>query len=109
MSDYDRRQYKMMLELLNAFDARIVGLHKIIADLEALLLLLQDTDKVWRNEFYKQWAMLEDVYADALDKGFKQLPPDPQKLVEDAIQGLRQLVEERIDTTADTESGDATP
>lgn len=98
-----------MLELLNAFDARDVGLHKIITDLEALLLLLQDTDKAWRNEFHKQWAMLEDVYADALDKGFKQLPPDSQKLVEDAAQRLRQLVQERIGTTADAESGDATP
>ena len=108
MSDYDRRQYKMMLELLNAFDARSVGLEKIIADLEALLRLLEDTDKVWKRAFHKQWVVLEEVYAVALDRGLKQLPPDSQKLVEDATQGLRQLVQERIGTTADTESGDAT-
>ena len=112
MSDYDQRQYSMMLRLLKAFDTRSVGLGKLIVDLEALLGCLQDTEKAWKNSFYRQWGMLEDVYADALDKGLEQLPPDSENLIEDDIQNLRRLVQERIDTTpgaaTGTESGDAT-
>jgi hypothetical protein len=98
MSDYDQRQYKLMLELLKAFDKRSLGLRKLIADLEALLVCLQDTDEEWKESFHKQWGRLEDVYADALDKGYKQLPQDDQTRVEDAIYHLQQLVQKRIDS-----------
>ncbi|MGC8559146.1 MAG: hypothetical protein ACP5O1_00530 [Phycisphaerae bacterium] len=101
MSDYDRRQFKMMLSILDAFDDRAIGLRKAIDDLEALYRSLEDTPKAWKSLFYKQWAIMEEVYAGALDKGYKQLPPDYQKLIEDAIQNLRRLVQERIDVTED--------
>ena len=91
----------MMFELLKAFDQRDRGLRKIIADLEALLGSLQHADRGWKDSFYEQWAILEDVYADALDRGFQQLPPDYQKLVDDAVQNMRRLVQQRIEAAGE--------
>lgn len=94
MDDYDSRQYRLMLDLLNEFDARSVGLRKVITDLEALLGSLKNADTEWKSSFYSHWAILEDVYADALDKGWTQLPSARQAMVEGAASSLRRLVEQ---------------
>lgn len=103
MSDYDSRRFRLMLSVLGAFDERAIGLGKAIADLEVLFRSLRDTAEAWTGVFYKQWAILEEIYAVALDRGFSQLPPGDQKLVEGVMRTLRQLVQERIDATADAE------
>lgn len=92
MLHYDQRQYQLMAELLDNLERRTIGLKKAIPDLEGLLWSLKDVKKPWKDSFYKQWAVLEDVYASALDKGFKELPEDYQKLTDDAIRNMKGLV-----------------
>ena len=92
MSSYDNRQYKLMLERINAFENKKLALKQLIADLEGLLYALQDAPKGWKSSFYEEWAVLEDVYAGVLDEGLKKIPEDSQKLIDGAVGNLKHLV-----------------
>ena len=103
MSDYGQRQFKMMLSILDAFDERAIGLGKAIADLDAIYRSLEGTEKLWKGLFYRKWAVLEEVYAVTLNRKLSQLPSADQKLIDDAIQAIRKLVQERINVASEVE------
>ena len=93
MSDYDNRQYGLMLEQINQFEAKRIDLKHLINGLESLLCALEQADKKWKDAFHSEWGVLEEVYADALDKGYKRLPDTHEKLVERAVCNLKAMVE----------------
>jgi hypothetical protein len=92
MTDYNTRQLNLMLRNLDAIDNRTVNLGNIKARLEGLLNALEDVEKHWRNAFFKQWGVLEDVYADALDQNLQEIPIEHMTLVNDAIREIRKLI-----------------
>src|SRR6478609_5856118 len=104
MLDSDQRTYVRVLEVLRAFDRQSISLGKVIADLEALLGALSATEEYWKVRMSKHWAVLEDAFADALDKEVKVLPDLHKKLVEEAVRGLEKDVLERINLPPTTEA-----
>ena len=97
MSAYDQRQCRLMLERVEEFDSGKLALRKLISDLEALLWALQEIDKHWTEDFHKQWSILEEVYADALARKCKNLPPYSRKLVKSSIEKMKELLKQLLD------------
>jgi hypothetical protein len=64
MSEYDHRQYKLMLENAKVPISTINALKKTIDNLESLIYALEEKDHVWNKQFMSQWWILEDVYAE---------------------------------------------
>jgi hypothetical protein len=79
--DHDARQLGLMLERLDAFDRKEVSLGKLVSSLNGLLSALQDADERWKKDFLRQWGLLEDVHANALDKSFGKVPSEHLVLV----------------------------
>jgi hypothetical protein len=63
MSEYDLRQYQLMLETTNKPISSMNGLRKTIDDLQALLSVLKEKDSEWLSIFMSQWWALEEHYA----------------------------------------------
>jgi hypothetical protein len=93
MSDYDNRQYGLMLEQLNQFESKRIDLKHLITGLESLLGVLEKVDPKWKSAFQSKWGVLEEVYADMLDRGHKELPGLHQDLVAKAVRDLKAMVE----------------
>ena len=93
MSDYDNRQYSLMIEQIKQFESKRIDLKHLISGLESLLCALEQPDKKWKDTFQSEWGVLEEVYADALDKGYKRFPDTHEKLVEKAVRNLKATVE----------------
>lgn len=96
MKDYDLRQLHLMTEQLDAYGRGAMDLGALVSRLDGLQNALPDAGASWRNEFSRQWGVLEDVYADSLDKNLKEIPMEHMSLVGKAIQEIRRLVSERI-------------
>ena len=103
MSEYDNRQYGLMLEQIKQFESKRIDLKHLISGLESLLCALEEADKKWKDTFQSVWGVLEEVYADVLDKGHSHLPDTHQKLVEKAARNLKTMIE----ATLSNEDGDA--
>lgn len=96
MSDYDKRQYTLMLEQLTQFESKQIDLKHLINGLESLLCLLEEADADWKATFQSRWGVLEEVYADILDRGYKNLPDSHQKLIEKSVHDLKEMVESAL-------------
>ncbi len=91
MSDYDNRQYDRMLEQIRNFESKRIDLKHLTNGLESLLCALEEADAAWKSEFQSKWGVLEEVYAVALDQK-RQLTKDDWKLIDTAIQNMKQLL-----------------
>ena len=73
LSDYDRRQLGHMQERLFLYEQGTLNLAALIADLDFLTDALQTVDADWRDAVRREWSILEEVYADALDTAAAEL------------------------------------
>jgi hypothetical protein len=96
MNDYDKRQCASMLEQLTQFESKQIDLKHLISGLESLLGLLEEVDANWKATFQSRWGVLEEVYADMLDRGYKNLPDSHQKLVEKSVHDLKATIESAL-------------
>ena len=67
-TDFDQRQFASMAEHLRRYEHGEADLGSLIAGLEALLLCLEGADENWKAAFRREWGILEEVYAVALDR-----------------------------------------
>ena len=106
MSDYDQRQYRLMLQAVERFEHGKATLSELVASLEALLTVLEATEESWKDTFRYEWGTLETEYAISLDRGELVLPPESMDLVHQAVANIRRFLQERIssDETAFSES-----
>lgn len=63
MSEYDFRQYRLMLDNAMVPISSMNGLRKTIDNLNALLCSIEHKDSEWSSLFMHQWWILEDLYA----------------------------------------------
>lgn len=98
LTNYDARQLRLMLEGLDAFGREAIALRDLISNLEGLLGSLESVDDPWRNAFLKKWGVLEDVYANAIDKSFPTIPTEHLALANRAIVELRRLIMQRLES-----------
>lgn len=94
MVEKNGRQLNLMLESLNAFDNEAISLHAVISRLDGLLNALDGMDDHWRKEFRRHWGLLEDVYANTLDRGYATIPREHMLVVNKATAEIRRLIAE---------------
>ncbi len=92
ISEYDERQYQLMREFISAYERRNLPLINLIGKLEALLGCLQNVSSDWRNDFLKQWGVLEDVYSVSVDQGTTYLNDEAHLLITSALSEIKQLI-----------------
>lgn len=108
-TDFDQRQFVLMEDHLRRYEEGGTDLGSLIAGLESLLLCLEAADEDWKNEFRRKWGILEEVNAVALDRVEQGAStnvatilkePDNQRLIEQAIEGIRRLLADRLASAA---------
>lgn len=92
MNEYDRRQFKIMVQKIRAYREGKLPLSELINYLESLLSALEDRDENWENDFRSHWGDLEVVYAVALDKNKSSLDLDDQYIINEAIENIIKLI-----------------
>ena len=100
MSEYDQRQYKLMLERLITFERGAVPLDRLAIDLEGLLNTLEVVEHSWRQTFRHYWGTLETGRAVA-SEGTTNFSAEAIRVLGDAAAHLKLMVLEKIDDPAD--------
>jgi hypothetical protein len=90
------RHYRLMLELLEAYEQKQFGLRHLIDHLQELLSALEDAPNDWRHNFYRSWGVLEDAYANAQKDGNTHLKPEDNPMVNPAVAKLKELVQSQL-------------
>lgn len=101
MSDYNQRQYRLMLDRLTAFDSGLLQIDALVNDLEGLLHALEGVAPSWKQTFLEYWGDLEQARAMALFRGSDMIEEEAMEHVRDAVARLKLLVLEQIDDPAD--------
>jgi len=96
MSDFDQRQYRLMLKSLDDFSVGHMRIDVLIANLEGLLNALRDIDEEWKQTFLHYWGQIEDERADALFRNLDSLDDHAMQNVTDAISHLKLMVLEKM-------------
>jgi hypothetical protein len=104
--DYDQRQYRRMLERLEAFEAGKVSLHYMINDLETLLSALELPDMTWRREFQRKWGWLDSMRGVALVERGKFPSPEETQSAREIARELKALVLQKLELRDDGETTD---
>ncbi len=90
--EYNERQLKLMLEMISDYERGHLGIGKLIANLEALLLCLEDIENPWQQEFTAQCGKLEDAHAMMLDEGRTTPGETDRDTIARALARLRSLI-----------------
>jgi len=96
MSEYDNRQYRLMLDRIEKYQHKKLKLRTLIGDLEGLLGCLQEVDENWKEEFLKAWGVLEEVYSFAIYEEKKELSEKDKELIHKAITELGNMVKQQL-------------
>jgi hypothetical protein len=93
-SDREQRQYALMKETIDGFrGGRDIG--PVIADLEVLVNVLEETPQEWKDSFVEEWSVLEVAHAVALDRS-QSLPAAGDHDIAAALEALDALIALRI-------------
>jgi hypothetical protein len=101
MSEYDQRQYQLMRQCIEDFEIGNVNFRVLIDSLKGLLNVLQEVEEEWKASFRSAWWTLEEVYAVALDREQNCLSNEDEKLIYEAINEIKQLLEKTKVSSAD--------
>jgi len=101
MSEFDQRQYRLIVDQLKRFTSKEIDLGTVVDNLEGLLNAIERVDEGWKDAFLSQWGKLEDARAFALYKGLNELDSATAERVQDAVAQLKLMALERIDDPAD--------
>ncbi|MFW9882520.1 MAG: hypothetical protein ACFFG0_56380 [Candidatus Thorarchaeota archaeon] len=63
ISEYDKRQLKLMYECLASFQKKQIQLSSLISSLEFLLNAMESVDEEWEYKFLKEITTLETINA----------------------------------------------
>lgn len=104
--EYDRRQYRLMVDRLDAFRRKEIGAHTLISNLKGLLQVLELPDNDWVNLVMSEWGRLEVSYAMECERreqagvDFASVDESVFNLetVKNAISALERLIHEKLDT-----------
>jgi len=92
LSERDRRQLGLLKERLFLYERGTIPLRTLIADIDFLIEAFEGVDTAWRELLRKEWSILEEVNAVALDRGIKEFDQESKLLVDRAVQSLFELV-----------------
>jgi hypothetical protein len=92
MSDFDQRQYALMLKSLDGFSSGRMRIDTLISNLEGLLNALHNADKEWKQSFLRIWGHIEEARAYALSLNAEALDAEAMERVAAAVGKLRLMV-----------------
>lgn len=106
--EYDQRQCRLMIECLEAFRFKKIGINVLISALKGLLGALELKDHDWIESAISEWGNLEINYALEIDRceeaGLDRKEASNRLYEMDAVKSsvskLEQLVHERLDALA---------
>jgi len=96
ISDYDRRQYALMVEKLDEFRKDNIPLGRLISDLNALLSVLENPDGNWKIMFRKQWSILERINAVAAFRANNVISPESSNRIAEAVKIMEDIIDDRL-------------
>lgn len=99
MSDFDQRQYGLMLRSLDDFASGRMRLDTLISNLEGLLNAVGDVGDDWKQSFLHFWGQLEDERAVALFRNQTSLDEEAMQRVSAATVRLREMILEKARDT----------
>ncbi len=107
MTEYDRRQYRLMLENITEPIMNMRALLNALNRLQALVSVLEQKEQSWLSSFMEQWWLLEELYASLDAQGIRELDARASARIEGARQELVKLIESKLaqmpPSEADTE------
>ena len=95
-SEYDLRQYRLMLERIERPILKMQHFLTVIKDLEALISVLKKKDQEWLSKFSRQWWILEDLYAIHGSSDLDNIGEESLREIEMARCEIARLVEMKI-------------
>jgi hypothetical protein len=96
MSEYNERQYRLMLAQLIKFEEGQIRLNVLVNDLEGLLNSLQGLPNSWRQAFLHEWGKLEDERAYALSENVQAFDEETSRRLLLATSRLKLLLLEKM-------------
>ncbi|MGH2731876.1 MAG: hypothetical protein ACRDJG_02850 [Actinomycetota bacterium] len=85
--------YFRILEAIQDFEAGEVELGDLVTRLEKLINSFEGVSQETVDRFLAEWGVLEDIYAFALDQGWKRLEREDMDLIEKSLLRLSALAE----------------
>jgi hypothetical protein len=101
ISEYNQRQYRLMLEQLTTFEQGQMKLDILVTNLEGLLNTLEQIEESWKSPFLSEWGKLEDARAVALFRQIKSFDQAATERILKAVSALKLLVLDKIEDPAD--------
>lgn len=95
-SDYNSRQYALMVDVIRAYEANEIGLPRLIEQLEGLIAALEDVGGELRNAFLSRWGVLEDIHAAAIHHGRNVLDEAEIGRIRSALTEIKAAAAKRI-------------
>jgi hypothetical protein len=95
MENLIARHCRMMAEMIDDFENYKITLRRFIDELSGVTSFIEE-DRDWHDRLVSQWGAMEDVYASALDKGMKELPPEYAAQIWQAIDRLKELIAAKL-------------
>jgi hypothetical protein len=105
MSEFNQRQYRLMLDCLLAFEAGKLPIDVLISNLQGLVRALQGVDEAWKQTFLEDWAVLEQARAMALFRESTSLNERETSAASDSVARLKLLVLEQMDDPPEVRFG----
>ncbi len=96
MTEHDRKQYRLMLEGLDAFGRGATGAVAIVADLEGLLKALEQPDQSWGDEFMRWLGRIHIANAVAVHRSAKSWSEEEADELRAAAAHLETMIRAKI-------------
>jgi hypothetical protein len=93
---YDLRQYRRMLDHVEAYKSGVLNLQGLVDNLDALRSALVSPSKPWLDQFEHQWGILEDVYAVMQDNKEAKITDLHAQLVAQSLDKLEPLIKRQL-------------
>jgi cysteine-rich CPCC protein len=91
INDHDRHQYRRMRWAIADFERDLIGLHNLIADLEALFGALEVAPPALREAFRQAWDRLRDIHIAAGGDNRPQ-PTSSEDIVRSPLASIKELL-----------------
>ena len=93
--DYNRRQYQIIIDLLNQFEKGMLDLKSLIGNLGFLLGSLEEVEENWEAEFSMERGQLDTIYSIALVKN-RPISTSDQEEITKSVKNLKKLAEDAL-------------
>jgi hypothetical protein len=96
ISEYDRRQYELMLDQIQAYNAGKIQLGHLVSGLKSLSNVLENTSSDWDSDFFDNWLKLEMGNARLINEKLFELGAQEKVLIYKAVGRIKSLIDNII-------------